>query len=304
MITHFRNLLLCLMVLLVMGCSDTSTLITPDQINSILTCDKDIDIAIANGNYTGSFDINKACVDNVLLKTTGEEQTLVVTKGSIVQSTTVGNLVRNTENGEARYEGTLVLISAKVERNRDNALYLVTSDDKVSFRVDAPGDILEGTFQDTYVVGQTYDFVLYIKEQGSPDLTDEFTFNDGWRIKSFLVMSGMDILDVTMNQLVRNTQQGKKTYEGKVVQFTAEVEYALDNVTLLGGGSTRRTITLVTGDDGTNFYVRPPGDIFEGQSKRLHVKGQSYEFIVYIREQEKREDGHGDWLIWSYIIEE
>ena len=126
----FHNLCFCLMAIVVIGgCSDTSNLITPNQIDTILsTCDTDIDIDIANGNYTGSFDINKACVDDILLTTNPVDDTsdpTIIGKGSLIQRVSVDQLVNDTKNNGTAYQGKLVFLTAEVERKRDNkTLYL------------------------------------------------------------------------------------------------------------------------------------------------------------------------------------
>ncbi|MYH81809.1 hypothetical protein F4009_13190 [Candidatus Poribacteria bacterium] len=294
-----RNLFLCLMAIIVIGgCSDTSNLITPNQIDTILsTCDTDIDIDIANGNYTGNFDINKACVDNVLLTTNPVDDTTepVTTKGSLVRKVSVDQLVSDTKNGKTSYQGKLVFLTANVRRNSDNErLYLSTTDNTVSFSIDAPGDIFDGTFEKNYIAGQTYDFVLYIREQETPNLTDQFTFNDNsWYIRSYLVEDGDNIRNITMDQLVSDTKQDQKTYEGSVVSFNAEIRFVL----------TSGTITLTTNDDNVSFFVSSPGGISDRTFEKNYIEGQTYDFILYIQEQEQPDATDGSWDIWSYIVE-
>lgn len=300
----FRHLFFCLMAIVVIGgCSDTSNLITPNQIDTILsTCDTDIDIDIANGNYTGTFDINKACVDNVLLTTNPVDDTsdpTIIGKGSLIQNVSVDQLVNDTKNNGTTYQGKLVFVTAEVERNSDNeTLYLTTNDTQIDLRIWASGDVTERQFKEQYIEGQTYDFVLYVKYQEHPDLTDEFTFNDNrWSILFYLVENGNNIQNITIQRLVDDTKQGNKSYEGKIVSLTAIVDFSNSFL-----GQSFSFITLNVNASDIAFYIGAPGWFGEEEFQKTYQSGNSYDFILYIREQEFDEEDN-DWNIWSSIVE-
>ncbi len=290
----FRNLFFCLMAIVVIGgCSDTSNLITPNQIDTILsTCDTDIDIDIVNGNYTGSFDINKTCVDNVFLTTNrvGDTTEPVTMKGSLVQKVSVSQIVDDTRNDKNSYQGSLVLVSGKViwVDDEKDALVLETNINTILFVLHAPGDEIQ--FKESYIEGQTYDFVVYVLWQRK----EHDSINFSHIIWSYLVVDGDNIRNVSMNQLVSDTKQGGTSYQGSVVSFNAEIRSVL---------AATGTLTLVTNDDNVSFFLDPSGYFGEGRFKNIYLVGSSYDFILYIREQEQPDGTFDDWDIWSYIVE-
>ena len=99
--------------------------------------------------------------------------------------------------------------------------------------------------------------------------------------------------DISMAEIVRDTKRGNTRFQGSVVRLTAEVEFVLDT----------DSITLVTHDDDVSFFVSAPGDWLAGPGfQKNYLAGVSYEFVVYIRHQE-RDDIFDDWNIWSLAIE-
>lgn len=295
------SLVLCLIAFLVIGCSDTSNLITPNQIDTILsTCDTDIELGIANENYTGTFDINKACVDNILLTTNPvnpnpigtdpPHPTLPVAKGSLVQQVSVSQLVEDTKALKKSYEGSLISLSAEVKRNSDNKTLWLTTNDDISFAVFGSGDRATRQFKKQYNEGETYDLILYVREQEQPNLTNDFTFDDNrWFIWTYLVKDSGNINNITIDELASDTKQGGTTYEGDIVSFNTKVKFVLGN-----------SITLETNDNDIVLFLRSAGDALTGKFQQTYISGNAYDFILYIREQEQNAD---DWSIWSYIIE-
>lgn len=174
--------------------------------------------------------------------------------------------------------------------------HLTTNDTQINFRIWASGDTSEHQFKDQYIEGQTYDFVLYVKYQEHPDLTDEFTFNDNrWSILSYLVEDGNNIQNITIQRLIDDTKQGNKSYEGKVVSLTAIVA----NIFF---GPTLGFMTLDVNTPDITFFISGPGNFTEQEFQKTYQSGNSYDFILYIREQESDEEDN-DWNIWSNIVE-
>ena len=86
--------------------------------------------------------------------------------------TNIRNIVSNTLAGNKRFEGKVVNITATVNyvSTINRAITLETNDTSISFWVYPFGDILEGTFQKTFVKGNSYTLQLYIREQESDTL--------------------------------------------------------------------------------------------------------------------------------------
>ena len=85
---------------------------------------------------------------------------------------TVSNIVSNTLADNKDFEGKVVNITATVNyvSTTNRAITLETSDTSNRFWVYAFGDIFEGTFQKTFVKGNSYNLQLYIREQDSGEI--------------------------------------------------------------------------------------------------------------------------------------
>lgn len=216
-----------------------------------------------------------------------------ITKGSLVQNASIDQLVSDTKDRKKSYEGSLVFLTAEVRRNSDNETLWLTTNGIVNFAIFASGDRDTRQFTESYIEGQTYDFVLYIKEQEHPNLTDEFTFNDNrWYVWTYLIEGGGNIRNITIDQLTSDTKQDGTSYQGNVVSFNTKVEFVLGNF-----------ITLETNDNDVDFFLLPTGNPSSGTFQKSYVSGNSYDFILYIREQEQPDENDDSWSIWSYIVE-
>ena len=104
-------LLFCLMVIAtIIGCSDTSNLISPNQIDTILdTCDTDIDISIEDGKYIAKLEIDKDCANNILLVDNEANIETPAQSTDFILATTIANDV--SINGEnSKYNGQTLTI--------------------------------------------------------------------------------------------------------------------------------------------------------------------------------------------------
>ena len=196
--------------------------------------------------------------------------------------TTIDAIVSNTLSGGNRFEGTVVEITAVADLVDDDNewITLETNNSDVTFYVNAYGDLLEGTFKKSFVVGESYTLQLYIQDQ-EPDNT--LLENAIW---SYPVD---DIIDTTPSNIVSNTLAGNKRFEGTVANITATVNYV---------STTNKSMTLETNDTSIRFWVRPFGDIFEGTFQKTFVKGNSYNLQLYIQEQ----DSGAIKTIRSYLV--
>ena len=85
---------------------------------------------------------------------------------------TVSNIVSNTLTGNKGFEGKVVNITATVNyvSTTNRAMTLETNDTSIRFWVRPFGDILQGTFQKTFVKDNSYNLQLYIREQDSGEI--------------------------------------------------------------------------------------------------------------------------------------
>ena len=128
------TLLFCLMAIAtIIGCSDTSNLISPNQIDTILdTCDTDIELNISNRNYVGFFEIDKACVDNVLATKPIETIEDVLTISELLSNPEKYNY---SENGFKKIE-IVAYAQIKVEQKENKGYYsVVFSNDAISDKI-------------------------------------------------------------------------------------------------------------------------------------------------------------------------
>ena len=182
-----------------------------------------------------------------------------------------------------RFEGTLVELTGTVNwiAEEDDALTLETNNPNVDLFVSAPGDVLNATFQNAFVEGDTYTLQLYISEQ-----------EQTWLIgQKYLVISYRRCCknDYCVNCFGYPCQHQSYNFEGKVVEVTATVRSV---------GSDNDYITLQTNNDDVRFWVKPFGNILEGTFQRTFIKDQSYTLQLYIEEQESNDSIN----IWSYLV--
>ena len=172
----FLLTILCAVSWLV-GCEGRQNLVSPQLIEDVIdTCDTDIDIDIVDGEYMARLKVDKACADGII----GKHDAPVVND---IQNITMAEIVKDTKNGNKRFQGSVVRLTAEVEFVLDtDSITLGTQDDDVSFFVASPGDWLENPgFKKTYEEGKSYEFVVYIRHQESDRIFDD------WNIWSFAI---------------------------------------------------------------------------------------------------------------------